>query len=119
MGRWGMLVLALLLWGCTMATSTYDPVAPTGGPPFTVQYGNTTSGTTGTVPVDSKKYDDGATVTVMGNSGNLSWPGWTFVGWNTRNSGGANGGGGGDLYAPGATFVIHSHVVLHGQWDAN
>ena len=48
------------------------------GPPYTVTYKNTTVNTTGTVPVDPTQYAAGATVTVMGNTGNLAWTGFTF-----------------------------------------
>jgi len=87
------------------------------GPPYTVTYVNTTIATSGTVPVDSTKYAAGATVTVMGNTGNLSWGStYTFKGWNTLDYGTDGGGGGGTFYAPGATFTINSNVVLYGQW---
>jgi len=120
MARWSVLMVGLMLLGCqnpAYPTSDYsDPGVPAGGPPYTATYRNTTPGTTGTVPNDPNTYPDGATVTVLGNSGHLSWPGWTFDGWNTKNNGGANGGGGGTFYAPGAAFLIHSNVVLYGTW---
>jgi hypothetical protein len=73
--------------------------------------------TTGSVPVDFTQYPANATVTVMGNSGSLSWPGFTFLGWNTVDSGSDGGGGGGTFYASGATFAITSNVVLYGTWN--
>ena len=88
-----------------------------GGPPYTVTYRNTTANTTGSVPMDSMQYAANATVTVMGNTGNLSWPGFAFTGWDTADSGSDGGGGGGTFYAPGATFTITSNVVLYGTWN--
>ena len=70
----------------------------------------------GGVPVDSTKYAAGATVTVLGNTGTLSWPGFTFTGWNTLDNGGLDGGGGGTFYSPGTTFVINSTMTLYGTW---
>jgi hypothetical protein len=86
------------------------------GPPYTVTYANTTVATTGSVPVDSTQYAAGSTVTVMGNTGPLVWLGFAFVGWNTKDNGGVDGGGGGTFYVPGATFTINSNVTLYGTW---
>jgi hypothetical protein len=80
-----------------------------------VTYKNTTVNTTGTVPAEMQ-YNDGDTVTVAGNTGNLSWPPFVWTAWNTQDNGGELGGGGGTDYAPGDTFVIHSNVVLYGRW---
>jgi Listeria-Bacteroides repeat domain (List_Bact_rpt) len=65
------------------------PFSPVGGTAtYTVIYdGNGSIG--GTVPVDSNKYPQGQTVTVLGNTGNLSKTGYSFSGWNTQ----ANGSG--------------------------
>jgi len=90
---------------------------PSSGPPYTVTYRNTTANTTGSVPVDSAQYASGATVIVKGNTGSLSWPGFTFTGWDTADYGGDGGGGGGTFYAPGATFIITTNVVLYGTWN--
>ena len=55
----------------------------------------------------------GSTVTVLGNTGNLSRDGYTFAGWNTA----VNGGG--ITYQPGATFEIgNADVSLYAQWTA-
>ena len=83
---------------------------------YSVTYVITTVNTTGSVPMDSTKYTSGATVTVLGNTGPLSWPGFTFIGWNTKDNGGLDGGGGGTEYAPGDTFTITSNVTLYGTW---
>ena len=47
-----------------------------------VPNGQTLSG--GSVPVDSTGYQNGQTVTVIGNTGNLTVTSFTFAGWNTK-----------------------------------
>jgi uncharacterized repeat protein (TIGR01451 family)/uncharacterized repeat protein (TIGR02543 family) len=79
---------------------------------FTVTYSGNGS-TSGTPPVDGNAYASGATVTVLGNTGNLARTGFTFGGWNTA----ANGSG--TTYAPAATFVMGSaNVTLFARWTA-
>ena len=107
----GIVVLGLILMACQSPSSSQPS-----GPPYTVTYKNTTVNTTGTVPVDTTMYQPGDMVTVLGNTGSLSWPPFVFDSWNTKNNGGELGGGGGTRYAPGATFVIQSNVVLYGTW---
>jgi hypothetical protein len=114
----GLIALPLFaliaLLGCSDPTLPVDP----SGPPFKVTYYNTKVNTTGSVPVDSTLYPSGATVTVMGNSGNLYWgTSFTFIGWNTKDNGGLYGGGGGTFYAPLAQFTITSNVNLYGTWQ--
>jgi hypothetical protein len=74
----------------------------TAGGSFTVTYdGNGATG--GTVPVDSGTYAPGQTVTVLGNTGNLTWCcGYIFNGWSD---------GHGNTYFPGDTFVMGSGNV--------
>jgi hypothetical protein len=112
-----LVALAMVLLLAVAACSNPMSNGYGGGPPYTVTYKNTTVNTTGSVPVDSTQYAAGATVTVMGNTGMLSWPPFTFVGWNTQDNGGALGGGGGSAYAPGSSFVINSNVTLYGTWQ--
>ena len=120
-----VLVVTLAVAACSLGSSSgYNSGGSNGGsnggssgPPYTVTYKNTTANTTGSVPVDSHQYASGATVTVLGNTGNLSWPGFAFTGWNTADSGSDGGGGGGTFYAPGATFTISSNVTLYGTWN--
>ena len=106
-----MVVLGLVLMACQSPESSQSS-----GPPYKVTYRNTTVSTTGTVPVDTTVYQPGDTVTVLGNTGHLSWPPFTFDSWNTKNNGGTLGGGGGTRYREGDTFVIHANVVLYGTW---
>jgi hypothetical protein len=81
----------------TMSAVTYDGNGATGG----------------AVPVDSTAYANGQTVTVLGNTGSLVNPGYSFAGWTTwtaSSSGGAS-------YAGGASFAIGSgDVTLYAVW---
>ena len=76
---------------------------------YTVTYhGNGSSG--GAVPVDGNNpHDNGASVTVLGNTGTLVRTGYTFAGWNTS----ANGSG--TAYTPGATFTINQNTTLYAR----
>jgi uncharacterized protein (TIGR02145 family)/uncharacterized repeat protein (TIGR02543 family) len=77
---------------------------------YTVTY-QKSSGVTGNVPIDTKKYAMGEQVTVLSNS-NLVKSGFTFVGWNTKED------GSGTLYAAGVTLLLGtSDVVLYAQWS--
>ncbi len=81
---------------------------------YTVTYdGNGNTG--GSAPTDgSSPYANGATVTVLGNTGSLAKTGYTFAGWNTA----ANGSG--TSYAPAATFSMGTaNVTLYAQWTIN
>jgi len=81
-------------------------------PGFKVTYhGNGNTG--GTVPVDSNIYDEGETVSVLGNSGNLVKYG-SFIGWNT------DAAGTGTTYTAGQTFKIGTeNVDLYAKWSSS
>ncbi len=81
-------------------------------PGFSVTYnGNGSDG--GAPPTDSTLYPTSATVTVLGNSGNLTKTANIFNGWNTA----ANGSG--TSYSPSATFSMgSSNVTLYAQWTS-
>ncbi len=65
----------------------------------------------GTVPLDSNTYAQNATVTVLGNTGNLARAGYNFAGWNTT----ANGSG--TNYAAASTFSMGaSGMILYAKW---
>ncbi len=84
------------------------PVLPT----YTVAYdGNTNSG--GAVPTDGNSYNNGDTVTVLGNTGSLIKTGYTFTGWNTAANGSGTSYSGGDTFSMGS-----SNVTLYAQWTA-
>jgi len=78
---------------------------------------NGNGNTAGTVPVDpSSPYQSGATVTVLGNTGDLTrindgGTSYRFTGWNTK----ADGSGADQ--AEGSTFTMGaSNVTLYAQW---
>ncbi len=79
---------------------------------YTVTY-NANGATGGSVPVDeSSPYAQGATVTVLGNTGDLVRTGFIFSDWNTLAD------GSGSQYAPVATFNMPgSNVTLYAQWN--
>jgi uncharacterized repeat protein (TIGR02543 family) len=80
---------------------------------FTVTY-NDNGSTGGNVPIDSTKYEQGQTVTVLGNTGSLNNTGYTFSGWNTKSD------GSGTPYSQGQTFTIGTaDVVLYAEWTGN
>ena len=89
-------------------TGTYTSPVPTSS---VVYNGNGSDG--GSVPIDSAAYEDLATVTVLGNTGNLTKTGYAFSGWDIQAVGdGAN-------YAPASTFTMGtSDVTLYAQWTA-
>lgn len=69
--------------------------------------------TSGSVPTDSNSYEEGASVTVAGNTGNLIKPGYTFAGWSTTAD------GIGTRYNPDATFPVGmSNITLYAQWHS-
>ena len=81
-----------LLFGCPNPTSSPSST-------YTVTY-NANGASGGSVPMDNNKYQQGATVTVLGNTGTLVKTGYAFAGWNTKAD------GTGTSYAAGATFSM-------------
>ncbi|ABR47724.1 cell wall/surface repeat protein [Alkaliphilus metalliredigens QYMF] len=92
-------------------TKTYTAVVSRGAnPTYTVIYDGNGS-TDGTVPTDSNNYEENATVTVLGNTGNLMRTGYTLVGWNTQ----ANGQG--TSYYTGSSFTMGAeNATLYAKW---
>ena len=85
----------------------------TANPTYTVTY-NGNGNTGGSVPVDSTNYEQGQTVTVLGNTGNLVKTGYSFAGWNTQAD------GSGTTYTQAQTFTMGSaNVTLYAKWTAN
>ncbi|MDR0461057.1 MAG: InlB B-repeat-containing protein [Nitrososphaerota archaeon] len=79
-------------------------------PKYTVAY-NGNGNTGGSVPVDSNSpYTSGATVTVLGNTGNLVKSGYRFLGWNTSSSATVV------QYVAGSTFTIVANTLLYAVW---
>ena len=86
-----------------------EPVAAPSS--FSVTY-NANGATSGSVPTDANTYASGASVIVLGNTGNLAKVGYTFDGWNT-----AADGSGTDR-AVGSTFSITAGTTLYAKWSA-
>ena len=84
--------------------------APPPPPTYSVTYsGNGSTG--GSVPVDTATYQQGQTVTVLGNTGSLVDTGHAFSGWNSAT------GGTGTAYTAGQTFTMGAaNVTLYAQW---
>lgn len=95
----------------TMGTSNVTMYAKwTTNPTYTVTY-NGNGNTGGSVPVDNTNYEQGQTVTILGNTGNLVKTGYSFTGWNTQAD------GSGTTYTQGQTFTMDtSNVTLYAMW---
>ena len=79
---------------------------------YTVFY-NGNNNTGGSPPSDPTNYQQGQTVTVPGNTGNLTKTGYSFTGWNTAPD------GSGATYAQGQTFTMGaSNVTLYALWTS-
>lgn len=85
----------------------YGTVATT----YSVTYnGNSNSG--GTAPTDPlSPYLNTSTVTVLGNTGNLTRTNHTFIGWSTNSNATVA------QYTAGSTFTINSNTVLYAVWS--
>jgi uncharacterized repeat protein (TIGR02543 family) len=99
----GLLLLSLLI----MLIGCPDPVDEPST--YSVTYdGNGSSA--GTAPVDTNRYESGATVTVL-DYGTLMRDGYTLRFWNT------NADGSGMTYAPGDVFTMSAmDITLHAIW---
>ncbi len=86
-------------------TVNFTPTAST----YNVTY-NGNGNTGGSVPIDSTNYLNNASVTVLGNTGNLTKTNFVFGGWNTL----ANGTG--TTYQAGDTFNISTSTTLYAIW---
>lgn len=66
----------------------------------------------GSAPSDNNGYDEGETVILAGNTGNLTKTGYLFSGWNTMAD------GNGTTYQPGASVVIeNSSLTFYALWQ--
>ncbi|HYA87693.1 MAG TPA: InlB B-repeat-containing protein [Nitrospirota bacterium] len=104
-----LLVLVFLLIAALLASCSGGGGIPT----CTVTYnGNGNAG--GNVPIDLTNYEQGQTVTVLDNTGNLVKTGASFGGWNTLAD------GSGTFYIPGQTFTMGAaNVTLYAIWPFN
>ncbi|MFJ7407874.1 MULTISPECIES: S-layer homology domain-containing protein [unclassified Lysinibacillus] len=80
---------------------------------YTIKYdGNGATG--GQAPVNSQTYENGHSVTVADNTGNLVRTGFTFSGWNTKAD------GSGINYVANSKFTFKgSNVTLYALWKVN
>lgn len=86
----------------------------TDNPTFTVTY-NGNGSESGEIPVDSRRYEEGESVTVAANSGDMAIKGKTFTGWNTEKE-----GDNGSAYTPNASFLMGTkNVTLYARWTTN
>ena len=70
--------------------------------------------TSGIVPVDTTNYQEGNTITALGNPGNLVDTNFTFNGWNTSEA------GTGTTYTQGQIFTMGTaSVTLYAKWISN
>jgi len=106
--RWcGAAAAAVLLMACGGGGSGSAPAA------YTVAY-NGNGATGGSAPVDSGSYKQGATVTVLGNTGSLVKTGSSFTSWNTLAD------GTGTSYTAGQTCTMGSaNLTFYAKWTAN
>ena len=102
-------LLILFVQACTISTTKIEEINY-----YSVIYNsnNSNNSTAGTVPVDSNKYEEGKTVTILENTGILVRSGYTFKGWNTVAD------GSGTAYITGVTFTMgKSDVTLYAEWS--
>ncbi len=100
-------------YGGTSGYSNEVSATPTAAPTYTVTY-NGNGNTGGSVPTDSNTYLQSASVTVAGNTGNLTKSGYTFAGWNTAAD------GSGTTYAVGSALAMGTaNVTLYAKWQVS
>ena len=79
---------------------------------YTVTY-NGNGNTGGSVPTDLSTYQQGGTVTILGNTGSLVDSGSTFSGWTTASD------GSGTVYTAGQTLTVGTaNITLYAKWTA-
>jgi len=94
----------------------YGTVEPP--PAYSVTYqGNGATG--GSVPVDSKQYEENMSVTVLANTGNLVRTNYTFRGWSTNPSASTPAYTvSGSTVTPPSFTMGAANVVLYAVWEA-
>ena len=103
----------------TIPVTTTVPVTTTTIPvtTYTVTY-NSNTPTSGTAPTDAVAHTNGATVTILGNTGSLAKTGFSFGGWcTTQPIPGATCSG--TARAATSTFTITSDITLYAVWTTN
>ncbi|MFC3799946.1 InlB B-repeat-containing protein [Cohnella sp. GCM10012308] len=85
----------------------------TAKPKYSLSY-EASNADAGSVPVDAGAYEEGAKLTVQGNTGGLDRSGYTFTGWTLSADGSSTVYQSGDKLTMGA-----ADVTLHAKWTAN
>jgi hypothetical protein len=105
---------AVLAAACAAAAVTApppDPPAPPGPPVAVYSLTYDANGGSGTVPIDTHGYPEGASAIVLSHGAALSKTGYLFAGWNTSTD------GKGATYAPGSAFTMgNADATLFAQW---
>ena len=82
----------------------------TANPTYTVTYDGNGSDS-GNVPVDTTNYEQGQSVTVLANTGNLAKTGYNLAGWNLASD------GTGTTYTKAQTFAMGAtNITLYAKW---
>ena len=79
-------------------------------PTYNITY-NGNGATGGSVPTDNTEYVTGSSITMPGNTGNLTLNNYEFAGW-YRNIGGTP-----KTYAAGDTLIIRSNTTVYAKWN--
>ena len=94
--------------GAAASTYTIEPQCST----YTLTY-NGNGATSGSVPAVATEYAAGTSVTVLGNSGELTKTGYDFNGWKADNA------SSGTAYAAGSSITMSANHTLYAQWLAH
>lgn len=94
--------------GAASTTYTITPECNT----YTLTY-NGNGATSGSVPAVATEYAAGTSVTVLGNSGELTKTGYDFNGWKADNA------SSGTAYAAGSSITMSANHTLYAQWLAH
>jgi len=74
---------------------------------------------TGTVPTDGNSYHYGDPAVILGNTGNLERPGYTFLGWNTDSTASTALAGSCTIQGDTTFFAIWQEDKYHVTYDGN
>ena len=99
-------VFGLLLLGCPNPLTDTPGTATT----YAITYDGNDSAS-GAPPADANSYEEGAAVTILGNTGSLVRTGYSFAGWNTAPD------GSGTTYAASSTYTMGAaNAMLYAEW---
>jgi uncharacterized repeat protein (TIGR02543 family) len=114
-GRWLFTATVLAAAAAIGCSSPAGDTTTTSATPTTYKVSYDGNGaTSGSAPVDSNSYQDGASVTVLDNTGGLAKTNYAFSGWNTAAD------GSGTSYAAGDKITVGSaNIMLYAKWTSN